>query len=147
VDLPHYVSGAVHDVDAAEFARLLGHPIPAEPTMGQELTPESLIGDIGSARSGLARLVYRFLGRRMNRAEANGTVELNLLFIFNLPFRQLAKVTGGMVDSAVVAGVLRIANGHFCSGLAAVLRAFFNNRKANKHTALLLAAGGDEETS
>ncbi|MDR1355791.1 MAG: glycoside hydrolase family 3 C-terminal domain-containing protein [Propionibacteriaceae bacterium] len=139
VGIPNYVAGTIHEVDDTEFARLLGHPIPVESASQKLLNPNSMVGEIGSAPSVLARLAYKVLQRKLRRDEAAGRVDLNLLFILNLPFSQMAKLTGGMVDTAMVTGILRIVNGHFFFGLIAVIKAFFANRKANKHTAAQLA--------
>ncbi|MDR0435424.1 MAG: glycoside hydrolase family 3 C-terminal domain-containing protein [Propionibacteriaceae bacterium] len=138
-ELPNYVAGTVHNVDDAEFARLLGRAVPVAGPV-KELTPESLIGDVGSVSGWSARLIHQVLRWRIRRAEAAGGLDLNLLFVLNLPFSQMTKLTGGMVDAATVAGLLRILNGHFFSGVWASGRAFFANRRANKRTAAQLAA-------
>jgi beta-glucosidase len=106
----------------------------------RELTPASLISEMGTAPSLLARLIHRALQRRLRKAEAAGQLDIGMLFISDLPFGQLAKLTGGLLDAATVSGVLQILNGHFCSGVVSTLRAFLANRRANQHTAAQLAA-------
>jgi hypothetical protein len=63
-----------------------------------------------------------------------------MLFILNQPFARMAKLTGGLIDGEVVAGLLLIANGRFWRGLGACLRAFRANRRANRATARRLGA-------
>ncbi|MDR1513762.1 MAG: glycoside hydrolase family 3 C-terminal domain-containing protein [Propionibacteriaceae bacterium] len=122
--------------DAARPGRVAGGEVPLG---SAALTADSVVGDMVSAPSRLARFVARLLQSRMARAEARGEPDLNLLFVWNMPFARLAKVTGGMVDGATVAGVVRIVNGHFCGGLRDAARGFFANRKANRATARALA--------
>jgi beta-glucosidase len=124
---------------SASDASRTGRATEGEVSLGAALTADSVVGDMVSAPSGLARLVARVLQSRMARAEAKGESDLNLLFVWNMPFARLAKVTGGMVDGATVAGIVRIVNGHFCGGLTDAARGFFANRKANRATARALA--------
>ena len=57
--------------------------------------------------------------------------DLNTLFQYNMPFRAIAKMTGGMVSMEMVEGLLKVVNGHF-SGLGKVISGFFRNQKLNK---------------
>ena len=47
----------------------------------------------------------------------------------------MSKMTQGMVDSAMVDAIVKIANGHTFRGLGGVIAGFFRNQSANKHTA------------
>ena len=49
----------------------------------------------------------------------------------HMPFRAIAKMTGGMVSMEMVEGLLKVVNGHF-SGLGKVISGFFRNQKLNK---------------
>ena len=64
-------------------------------------------------------------------SEAAGIPDLNTLFQYNMPFRAIAKMTGGMVSMEMVEGLLKVVNGHF-SGLGKVISGFFRNQKLNK---------------
>ena len=54
------------------------------------------------------------------------------MFQYNIPFRAIAKMTGGMVSMEMVYGVVDVVNGHFFKGMGKVIGGFFRNRKANK---------------
>ncbi|MCP1639476.1 beta-glucosidase [Streptococcus gallinaceus] len=123
--LPHYLSGQVTAVSDAEFAQLLGHPVPVESwEVGQELRLNDPLMKMQYAKSGLARLVYKILHRLLKKAEEKGTPNLNLLFLYNMPFRAIAKMTGDQIDQAMVAAILVMVNGHFFKGLGQLWKAF-----------------------
>ena len=55
-----------------------------------------------------------------------------------MPFRAIAKMTGGMVDMNMVGGVVKAVNGHFFGGVGQALSGFFKNKSANKKYEKLL---------
>ena len=91
------------------------------------------------AKSGLARFIYKFLTNKKKENEEKGTPDLNLLFQYNIPFRGIAKMTGGMVSMDMIRGVVLVVNGHFFKGIKQVIRGFFVNRKANRRYEAVLA--------
>ena len=66
-----------------------------------------------------------------NKSEAKGTPDLNVLFIYNMPFRAIGKMAGGMVSRRMVDDILIIVNGHFFRGLGKLIADFFRNISAN----------------
>lgn len=66
------------------------------------------------------------------KSEEKGKPDLNILFIYNMPFRALAKMTGGMVSTDMVKGILTVVNGHFFKGVPQIIRGFLVNRKENQ---------------
>ncbi|MGN8244947.1 glycoside hydrolase family 3 C-terminal domain-containing protein [Cellulomonas soli] len=138
--LPSYASAAVRDVSDTEFAALLGRPVPSA-TWSGPLGPNDALDRLADARSPLARLAHRVLSSRKDRAEAKGTPDLNILFLLNMPFRAIAKMTNGMVSAEMVDGIVRIVNGHFFSGAGATVGAWVRNARANRRTARQLRDG------
>ncbi len=131
--LPSYKSGHVTNVSDEEFAALLGRPVPVESwTVGQELRLNDPVLKMQYAKSGLARFVYKQLTKMLKKAEEKGTSDLNLLFMYNMPFRAIAKMTGDMIDQHMVAGILTMVNGHFFKGLGQVWKAFRAKGKYQK---------------
>lgn len=47
----------------------------------------------------------------------------------------MSKMTQGMVDSAMVDAIVKIANGHTFRGLGGIIAGYFRNQSANKRTA------------
>lgn len=90
------------------------------------------------AKSGLARFIYRRLTAMKKKSEAAGKPDLNILFIYNMPFRALAKMTAGMVSMEMAEGMVMVVNGHFFKGMKRIIGGFFRNRKANNEYRKLL---------
>ena len=130
-DLPSYYTADILAVKDDEFARLLNRPIP-NGKWGGELTENDAICQLYYAKSGIARLAYKVLTNIKVKSEAKGKPDLNVLFIYNMPFRAMAKMAGGMVSRKMVDDILFIVNGHFFRGLGRVIADFVRNTKANK---------------
>lgn len=131
--LPSYFSGHVMDVSDEEFSTLLGRPVPVESwSVGQELRVNDPLSKMQYAKSGLARLVFKILHGLLKKAEAKGKPDLNLLFMYNMPFRALAKMTGDMLDQEMVAGILTMVNGHFFKGVGQLWKGFRAKQKYQK---------------
>lgn len=123
--LPSYWSAQVSKVSDQEFSQLLGRPLPKDRwQIGQALGLNDPLSKMRFAKSGLARLLHQILGYLLRRAEKKGKPDLNLLFIYNMPFRALAKMTGDILDQAMVEGVLTIINGHFFKGVGQLWQAY-----------------------
>ena len=85
-----------------------------------------------SAKGGIAGLAYKVLTHLKNKSEAKGTPDLNILFIYNMPFRAMGKMSGGMVSEKMVDDILLLVNGHFWRGLGRLISDFFRNQSAGK---------------
>ena len=137
-ELPSYYSGQVQKVEDNEFEALRGHPIPDGKWSG-ELGINDSICQMYYAKSALARLIYKILTSKKKKSEAKGKPDLNILFIYNMPFRSIAKMTNGMVSMEMVHGMVEVVNGHFFRGMKKVISGFFANRKANQEYEARLA--------
>ncbi|MFA9376976.1 MAG: glycoside hydrolase family 3 C-terminal domain-containing protein [Lachnotalea sp.] len=141
--LPYYYTGIVQQISDNEFEELLGHPIPSGKWSG-ELGMNDAICQMYYAKSKLARFIYNRLTAMKIKSEEKGKPDLNILFIYNMPFRALAKMTAGMVSMEMVEGMLVVVNGHFFRGLGKIIGGFFGNRKKNKAYEKKLAGGNNE---
>lgn len=130
-DLSSYYTGNIKSVDNHQYQKLLGIPIPDGSWSGK-LNENDAICQMYYARSGLARFVYRRLKSMLKKSERRGKPNLNIIFIFNMPFRGIAKMTNGMVSKEMTDGMIKIVNGKFLKGLAQVIGGYFRNRKQNK---------------
>ena len=129
--LPSYESGKITTVSDDEFKKLLGRPIPEGHWSG-ELTKNDAICQLYYAKTGIARFAYKILTHLKNKSEAKGKPDLNILFIYNMPFRAMGKMSGGMVSEKMVDDILLLVNGHFWCGLGRVIVDFFRNLGSNK---------------
>ena len=135
--LAAYREGKLKEIPDEAFAELLGGPVPDGSWTG-ELTENDAICQLVNAKSGLARFVYKQLEKKKQAADAAGKPDLNVLFIYNMPFRAIGKMTGGAVDKKMVEGMVEVVNGHFFGGLGKVIGGYFANGRENKKYEKLL---------
>jgi beta-glucosidase len=129
--LPNYGKGSIKDVSDIEFKELLGHEIPDGHWKGT-LDINDAICQMYYAKSRIARFAYKILTNKLKKTEAKGTPDLNLLFIYNMPFRGIAKMTGGMVTMEMAKGILEAVNGHLWKGFRQIARGYFHSGKKKK---------------
>ena len=126
VDVSCYEKGDVHVVQDACFEALLGHDIPV--ALWDKQAPFGLndaVCQLYYAKSLPARLVYKLLTGLKNKSIAKGKPDLNILFIYNLPFRGIAKMMNGMVSMEMARAIVKIVNGHFFRGMRLLVKGFF----------------------
>ncbi len=129
--LKSYYTGRISQVSEKEFETLLGHPVPEGKWSG-DLSLNDALCQMYYAKSPLARLVWRILTGLKNKSEEKGKPDLNLLFIYNMPFRGIAKMTGGAVSMDMAEGMVLAVNGHFFQGMRRIIGGYFANAKANR---------------
>ena len=129
--MPSYYSGLISQVEDKEFEELLGTPIPSGKWSG-DLTVNDAICQMYYAKSPIARFAYKKLTQMKKKSEEAGKPDLNILFIYNMPFRAIAKMTGGMVSMEMVEGIVTMVNGHFFRGLGHTIAGFFRNQRQNQ---------------
>ena len=113
-----------------EFEKLYARPLPEEKV--GDLDINDALCQMKDAKSGLCRLVYKILKNNLDKSYEKGVPDLNTMFIYNMPFRAISKMSGGMVSRQMVESIVTIANGHFFKGLGGVITGFFKNKSANK---------------
>ena len=128
-----YRTGDVSNVPDASFAALLGRPIPPHGwDKNAPLTMNDTVRQMVYAKNPLCRLVAKVLGKLIDNALKQGKPDLNLLFIYNIPFRGMAKMMGGMMSMAMAEDICFIANGHFFWGIGRLVKHFFTRPKIAK---------------
>ncbi len=128
--LPSYKTGKVRNVHYEEFEKLYAAPLPEEKVGPLDIN--DALCQMKDAKSGICRLVYKVLKNNLDKSYEKGVPDLNTMFIYNMPFRAICKMSGGMVSREMVESIVKIANGHFFRGLGGVIGGFFKNRSANK---------------
>lgn len=142
--LPYYYTGIIQQISDQEFENLLGCRIPDGKWSG-ELTENDAICQMYYAKSRIARFIYNRLTNMKKKSEEKGKPDLNILFIYNMPFRAMAKMTAGAVSMDMVKGMVDVVNGHFLRGLKKIAVGFFVNAKANKAYEKKLSSGKGAE--
>lgn len=129
--LSSYFTGDIRNVSDGEYEALLGRPIP-DGKWGGELGVNDAICQMYYAKSRLARCVCRVLENKKKKSELSGKPDLNILFIYNMPFRGIAKMTNGAVSMEMVYGIVDAVNGRFFRGMSKVIGGYFRNRRWNR---------------
>lgn len=129
--MPSYFSGLVQDVQDHEFEQLLGYAIPEDRWSG-ELGANDTISQMYYAKSRIARFIYKRLNAIKEKSEEKGKPDLNILFIYSMPFRAIAKMTNGLVSMEMVRGIVLVINGSFFKGMKKIIGGYFANRRANR---------------
>jgi len=132
-----YRTADIKNVSDADFRQLLGREIP-DGTWQGELELNDALCRMSQAKSGFARLLGRLLDWLKKRAEASGKPDLNIMFVYNMPFRSLAKFSGGLISMKMVEDILFLVNGHFFRGMGRLIRDFFGNLSRSRKFKRLL---------
>lgn len=132
--LEHYYSADVHHISDAEFETLLGHPLP--PGKWDTKKPLGYTDTVGQGqyKKGFGRFLYRFVRFARNVCFFFGkpVAANNVMFAMNLPYRQMARLSGGRIDMSMLDGILVMANGQFWKGLKQVRHARRDKKKREK---------------
>ncbi|SEA65642.1 beta-glucosidase [Pseudobutyrivibrio sp. ACV-2] len=128
--LPSYKTGKVRNVHYEEFEKLYGNPLPEEKV--GELDINDALCQMKDAKSGLCRLVYKILKSKLDQSYEKGVPDLNIMFIYNMPFRAMSKMTAGAVSRDMAESIVTVANGHFFKGLGGIISGYFKNARENK---------------
>lgn len=129
--MPLYYSGLIQKVEDGEFACLLGYS-PASGKWSGDLDINDAICQMYYAKSPVARMIYNRLTAMKKKSEDQGKPDLNILFIYNMPFRAIAKMTGGAVSMDMVRGMVKVVNGHFFKGIKQIVAGYFTNARLNR---------------
>ena len=137
-DLPSYACGKITDVPDTEYEKLLGTSIP-NGSWGGQIGINDALCQLYYAKSGIGRLIFKYLDGNIKKAKNKGELpDLNTLFQYNMPFRAIAKMTGGMISMDMAAALVTVVNGHFFKGLGGLIGGFIaNNNKNKKYEELL----------
>lgn len=128
-----YEQAAVRNVSDGDFRALLGREIPPafwEQEKGLELN--DALCQMSYAKSRFARLVFRILDRLLKDSMKKETPDLNLMFIYNVPFRGIAKMSNGMVTMEMAEAMVEAVNGRFFRGVGHLIRGFIKNEREKK---------------
>jgi beta-glucosidase len=103
--------------------------------------PNNALRQATNCKSWLLRFASKFVYGKTQKVGKDGRVDLNMVFVYNMPFRAFARNAGHIVTTEMVDGIVTIANGHFFKGLGSVIGGFFRNRKLNKQDEQKLRGG------
>ncbi|WP_186578475.1 beta-glucosidase [Aquibacillus kalidii] len=124
--LPSYYSGKANNVSEDEFETLLGRKVPVSTwDRSKPLGYNDTIAQCQYAKGGFARFAFRSISfshwflKKIGKRE---TANLIMMSVYHMPFRGVARMTGGIINMPMLDGILMIVNGRFFKGLRHVLK-------------------------
>ena len=126
--LPQYRKADVQKLPDEEFRTLLGHEIPEDKIV---LDRNITFGQLIHGRSPVLWIVWGVLTLMLKFSEKKGKPDLNLLFIYNMPLRALAKMTGGKFSMGMADSLVMEAKGFWFIGLLRLLYEAIGNQLLN----------------
>ncbi|SER55456.1 beta-glucosidase [Gracilibacillus ureilyticus] len=127
--LPSYFTGKADQVPVEEFEQLLGRKVPvATWDRSKPLGYNDTIAQCQYAKGAVGRLAFHlinFAHKFLKKIGKRETANLIMMSVYHMPFRGIARMTGGMVNMPMLDGLLMMVNGHFFKGL----RHFLSERR------------------
>lgn len=123
--LEPYFTGEVENIAEPTFAALVGRPLP-EAHWGNR-TPMGYNDPLARtkyARGWFGRLTHSliiFAHWLLWKIGQRDTANLIMMSFYNMPFRGIAKMMGGMVSRRMAEGFLMMVNGHFFKGFTRLI--------------------------
>ncbi len=115
-----------------KYAALLGREIPPRLYNREELEMNDPVDQLYRAKNPVARLAFKILDGQRKKSLAAGKPDLNILFIFNEPFRAMGKMMGGMLTQDMCQAIRFMCNGHWHRGLGRLIKAACTRKKLSK---------------
>lgn len=138
--LPSYYSGKTSNVGVEEFEILLGRKVPeAKWDKSKPLGYNDTIAQCQYAKGIFGRLgfyIIVFVHWYLKKTGKRNSANIMMMSIYHMPFRGIARMTGGAVNMPMLDGILMMVNGHFFKGLNHLLKERHKKIKAVKHKEL-----------
>ena len=133
--LPSYYSGKANNVNLDEFEELLGFKVPNPKwDRNKELSYNDTIAQCQYAKGLMARFAFKcikFTHGFLTKIGKRDTANMIIMSVYHMPFRGVARMTGGIINMPMLDGILVMVNGHFFKGLRHFLREKKKLKKIN----------------
>lgn len=140
--LTTYYSGRANQVGATEFESLIGYKPPTTTwDRSQPLGYNDTIAQCQYAKGGVARFAFRsmvFAHWFLRKIGKRSTANIIMMSVYHMPFRGVARMTGGIMNMPMLDGILMIVNGQFFKGLNHVLKERKKLLRTNKEKRTLV---------
>ncbi|GFP76526.1 beta-glucosidase family protein [Clostridium fungisolvens] len=134
--LPSYFSGEVKNVSEDEFEALIEKKLPeAKWDRSKPLGYNDTVAQCQYAKGAVARFAFKLISFAywfLRKIGKRKTANIIMMSIYHMPFRGIARMTGGVINMPMVDGILMMANGHFFKGLNHFLKERRKMLKNNK---------------
>lgn len=135
LELPDYFSGQIQTVGQDEFNMLCyGKHVPKTDSNAETniLSRNDAVYQMKNANNLGSRIVFRILDWMKHSNDKKGKLNLNIYFVYYLPFRGIAKLTNGNVNMEMVDDILQIINGKPWSGIKQLIQSFRKAKQEKK---------------
>lgn len=114
-----YQQGCIDELLPRDFEGLLGRSLPSSGWDKEKILDRQDIIEQARYGSWFGRLIYRliFLVHHWYKWRGKPLIANNVLFALGMPFRSVARMSGGKVNMTRLDGLLAMVNGHFFKGL------------------------------
>lgn len=134
--LPSYYSGKTDNVSQDEFETLVGIKVPdSKWNRKKELGYNDTIAQCQYAKGIAARLAFHMINFAhgfLTKIGKKETANMIMMSVYHMPFRGIARLTGGIINTPMVDGMLMMVNGHFFKGLNHFLKERSKFEKSKK---------------
>ncbi|WFA06526.1 glycoside hydrolase family 3 C-terminal domain-containing protein [Bacillus sp. HSf4] len=135
-ELPTYYSANVHNISLEEFETLLGGKAPNPKwDRTKPLGYNDTIEQCQYAKGVSGRLIYFaiiFVHWFFRKIGKRSIANLIMMSFYHMPFRGIARMTGGIVNMPMLDGILMMVNGRFLKGLVHILKERSKMKKSRK---------------
>ncbi len=115
--LIEYFNGSIKEISNHQFDNLMINTIRNINVEDNCIHYNSTFSELKNSKSIIGKLIYKILNELKLKSEKKGKPDLNLLFIFHMPFRNLSKMTSGAINMEMVDNLLLIFNGKNIRGI------------------------------
>ncbi len=123
LELKDYYKGNIKNIDDAQFQALLGRALPVSKwDTSKPLNLNDTVGQMFYAKSFMARIALKIIAHIKDNSIKKGKPNLNILFIYDIPFRGIAKMMGGAISMEMAEGILEMVNGHGFKGIKKLIK-------------------------
>ena len=127
-ELADYFTGNITNVPDKEYEILYGRDLP-DGSWGGEIKMNDAICQLYYGKSLIGKIICAIYKSKVQKAEKAEIPDLTPMFIYNMPLRGIARMTGGKVSIKMVEAFTEFFNGHRIKGISHLIKA---NRELKK---------------
>lgn len=126
-----YYDCDTNNITKDEFERIIKRRVPNDKwDKNRPLGRNDIIAQAKNAGF-FGRAIYQFISfaKKFLRKIGRPITSNNVMFILELPFRSISRMSAGKVSDAMVDGILMMVNGQFFKGFVHYINSYFKQRK------------------
>lgn len=135
VELEPYEKCKLENITSADFEKLLGKKLPQSKWDENKQLDINDIIEQSKYKGFFGRSLYKIIifTHKLLKKIGKPIAANNVMFILELPFRSVARMSGGKVNYEKLDGILLMVNGQFFKGLTHYIKYNNKNKKGENH--------------